>query len=500
MKSSNQSTILPSLTADILEAPTMPVDNILARLWKTMCIPTLLARAKFKKRSGLSASEVVYVLLLWVWLKVGSIRMFSRESLQDFADARKDVVYDFLKREDINWRSFHLQTARKVYQEHNLKDCKTKAFIADDTIKTRRGKKVEGVSRHFDHLTGQTVSGQQVLTLGFATETAFLPLDQDIFIGQKKVQEAQNFQDNRSVAAKRYKQSLELTKPQLLRGELKRTIRNGFCADYFVADAWFGNKSTIRLTEECNLIAVLRMKKDKTQYRFTTFVDGEANYQMLTANELFKKKVRKKWDRIPGTPYFGKTIDVELNLADKKTNPDQFQPVRLLFVRGASNSDKPQVGKHDWALFLTTDCELSPPKMLKIYALRWGIEVYFKECKQHLGLLKEQTITFASHIASISLTAIRYLMLLYEALSLQQRVCEVRNDLENGLIHLSFGKRLWKMFLCLIDDTLEQFRAEFGDLAEQFMLVLENRVNAFFTQALQMEPLTLELEAKPDRL
>ncbi len=44
--------------------------------------------------------------------------------------------------------------------------------------------------------------------------------------------------------------------------------------------------------------------------------------------------------------------------------------------------------------------------MLEIYALRWGIEVYFKECKQHLGLLKEQTITFASHIASISLTAV----------------------------------------------------------------------------------------------
>ena len=40
-------------------------------------------------------------------------------------------------------------------------------------------------------------------------------------------------------------------------------------------------------------------------------------------------------------------------------------------------------------------------KVLEVYALRWGIEVYFKEAKQHLGFLVEQTKTFASHTASI---------------------------------------------------------------------------------------------------
>ncbi|NQY63357.1 MAG: hypothetical protein HRT38_06415 [Alteromonadaceae bacterium] len=29
--------------------------------------------------------------------------------------------------------------------------------------------------------------------------------------------------------------------------------------------------------------------------------------------------------------------------------------------------------------------------MLEIYALRWGIEVYFKEVKQKLGFFKEQS-------------------------------------------------------------------------------------------------------------
>ena len=36
---------------------------------------------------------------------------------------------------------------------------------------------MEGVSSHYDHLTNRHVMGQQVLTLGLATDETFLPLD-----------------------------------------------------------------------------------------------------------------------------------------------------------------------------------------------------------------------------------------------------------------------------------------------------------------------------------
>lgn len=489
--------VLPNLTADILSDPQMPVDNLLARLWKTMTIPTLLSRAGISKRSGLPAPDVVYLLLVWVWLKTSSINLFARDSLQGFADVRKDVIYDFMKREDTNWRGFHLQTARKVYQDQKLSDCQIKAFVVDDSVKIRTGKKMGGVSWHFDHLTGRSVRGQQVLTLGLATESAFLPLDQDIFISTKQVQ-PQEFEDNRNTTARRYKQAKDLTKPELLALAVKRAIRNGFEADYFLADAWFGNKPTLRMTEENSLSAIVRMKKDKTKYRYTTFNNGKVQQQMLTAVELYQSAVRKQWDKIEGTPYQAKTLDVELNLAKKKSAPDCWITVRLQFVQGIDVDSKPKAGKHDWALFLSTDPELSPPKILEIYALRWGIEVYFKEGKQNLGLLKEQTSTFTSHIASISLTAIRYLMLLYTALEHDRRLSEVRTDMSGGLIGLSFGQRLWGLFRCLINNTIEQFRAELGDMADQIMSVLEQRINTFFTQALQLDHFTLELEAKPD--
>jgi hypothetical protein len=86
-------------------------------------------------------TQVVYLLLLWVWLKVDTINMFSRQSMQCFSDARKDVMYDYLQRQDVNWRSLHVKIARQVVNEHKLNRCETKAFVADDSVKTRRGKK-----------------------------------------------------------------------------------------------------------------------------------------------------------------------------------------------------------------------------------------------------------------------------------------------------------------------------------------------------------------------
>jgi IS4 transposase len=51
--------------------------------------------------------------------------------------------------------------------------------------------------------------------------------------------------------------------------------------------------------------------------------------------------------------------------------------------------------KHDWCVFLTTDTHLDAQKMLQIYSMRWAIEVYFKESKQHLGFLQEQARHYA---------------------------------------------------------------------------------------------------------
>ena len=84
---------LPELTANLLRDGGCLIDNLFADLWKQMSMKARLDRIGFHKRSGTSAHELVYCLMIWVWLKVDSVGMFARESLKTFSCAEKDALY-----------------------------------------------------------------------------------------------------------------------------------------------------------------------------------------------------------------------------------------------------------------------------------------------------------------------------------------------------------------------------------------------------------------------
>jgi hypothetical protein len=68
-------------------------------------------------------------------------RNVFQEGVGSFSRVRKDVMYDLLKRKEINWRALNSQAAKAVYQQNNLIGSRVKVFIVDDSIKTRREKK-----------------------------------------------------------------------------------------------------------------------------------------------------------------------------------------------------------------------------------------------------------------------------------------------------------------------------------------------------------------------
>ena len=477
MNTATKNAELPALTADLLQQDGCLVDNLFADLWKQMGMKALLNKAGFSKRSGTPIYELVYVLILWVWLKKDSIAMFSRESLQYFTTAEKDALYSLMNREDLNWRKLNLHTATKTIKQMPASQS-TKAFVLDDSIKIRHGKKMPGVSSHFDHTLGHSVMGQQVLTLGYSCEQGFVPLDSEIFISNVKAQGLHDeFQDGRSIVGKRYLQAQQLTKPQMAKTMLARAIQEGIKADYLLADAWFGTKAILRSTEELSLTSIVRMKKGKLKYRLTTYINGKEVIQDLDLKELYKQAVRKKWQKIPGQPYQCKILDVKLNLSSSPKEPDQWRNVRLLFVRGNAELDKQETGKHDWAVFLSTDINLEAGKILEIYALRWAIEVYFKEAKQHLGFLKEQSNHYAAYIASIHLVAIRFCMLISAKQNSEASgLSDVRSSLSRNLMDINYAARLWQVFKAIISGALNELKELLGDALNLVLETIEQHV------------------------
>ncbi|TCS36713.1 transposase [Reinekea marinisedimentorum] len=304
--------------------------------------------------------------------------------------------------------------------------------------------------------------GEQVLTLGLATEEEFLPLDSNIFISQSKAQGLnQPFSDQRSVVAKRYQDAVANDKPSMAEGMIQRAQNQGIQADYLVADAWFGTKRMVDVAISQGLTGIFRMKKG--QQKFTAqLIHDSYQQQDLNLKERYHKIVKSQWRKVAGLPWKACSIKAEMDLNTDQGQPARKVGVKLLFVRGLKTKEGQTPGRKDWAVFLTTDATMSMSKMLEVYALRWSIEVYFKEAKQHLGFLKEQTVSFASHIASIHLTAIRYLVLVHaKNKSKSANPASVRRQINDQMNLLSMAGRLWQMFRTVIQGALNELSAEF---------------------------------------
>ena len=484
---------LPALTADLLREHGLLVDNVFAVLWRRVGMDTRLNLAGFEKRSGTPAPRLVFSLMLWVWLKVGSIGWFARESLHVFCAAEKDALYGMMNREDWDWRRLHQALALKAVRTPRSSDG-PKALVLDDSIKTRHGKKMPGVSSPFDHPSGRHVMGQQVLTLGLSGENGFVPLDSELFVSSAKARGLrQPFKDGRRIVAKRYRVAVGQAKPPMARAMVRRAAR---AADYLLADAWFGHRPTIRMAEESLLTAVLRMQKDRAKYRLAELRQGQTAHRELDARARYRACAKGHWDKIPGQPFQAKAVDVELDPRESPKAAERWIKVRLLFVRGIAEGEKARAGKHDWALFLSTDPGLGPQRILERYALRWAMEVYFKEAQQHLGFLKEPSNHYAAYVASIHLAAVRCCRLaIAKAAQPAGGVADIRKMISANAQQISLATQLWQVFRAVIAGALDELKALPGDAATLVMETIDSHMQGFFVQALRLDPRTLRLEA-----
>ena len=89
----NNKSNLPQNIEPTVKDPQLRIDNLLAQMWSALGLNGHLGRAAMTKRSGLSARETVFLLLMWRWLRGSLITMFCRDSMQQFFQARKDAMY-----------------------------------------------------------------------------------------------------------------------------------------------------------------------------------------------------------------------------------------------------------------------------------------------------------------------------------------------------------------------------------------------------------------------
>lgn len=479
--------------SDALRQPFTFADTELAEGIERHSLVGLLVQAisRARRSDGEPLPNVLCALLVWPLLKVKSLHCFCCELCQ-ILEGKVSVLYDFLGREDINWRGLAGQLARRVERANDLGARSQRAFVVDDTSQARAGRKVEGTSCYFDHTEGRHRKGHQVLQLGVAGEKGFLPIEAQLVTGQKGAVDKPKdkpFGDQRSSSARDMRRAREQSKPELFREMLQRALAAGFRAVYVLADAWFGGKENIACCLKNHLTAIFQMKRGLLTYRFRG--------RDYTACQLYGMVQRRMRPATRKARFKTASLIVSLNLETRPRQPAQWVQVRLVFsapVR-ATSADT-------WVVFLCTDVKLSEVKILEVYSLRWSIEVYFKEIKQNLGFLKEQSGRYQLAYASVHLAALRYLLLFEAMLRGGQLTYGEIRDRESGQLQtLTYATLLWQLFRALIEGALEGLVRELGPkVVKKVLLAINQTVEEFLNQALHLDPQQLAVQLKAEKL
>ena len=468
---------------DSLKGKYLFIDNELQDGIVRMGLFSIFARHGVSKRSGEKIEQLIFALLIWPFLGLDSVASFCGKMIDTFYIGGKDVLYRFLRRENINWRLIAFNLARTIFDKHGFHNDSDSAFVVDDTLKHRRGKKVEGVSSHFDHTECRHVLAQQVLQLGLTGQKGFIPLFQQIYIGSQKIQGLnKEFKDKRSAVAKDYQTALEMNKNEMLRSMLKRAIRLRVKARHLLGDTWFGNKKNIETAIELGVTAIFMMKRGNLHYRY----QGK-EYTAKMLYELIKRRMKAG----RGQRFRTFSLSVEINLSG--TN---WIPVTLLFSKPRKET------KDGWCVILCTDTSYSAERILELYALRWGIEVYFKEVKQGMGWMKEQSGRYTVHYASIHLAAIRYLLVFGLMLDYGGiKFGEMRNRITGAMEQLGFASMLWELFKALLHGILDSFESVLGkNVLKKIKSTIDSTIEDFLLRALQMDADSLRTQRYAEKI
>jgi len=303
----------------------------------------------------------------------------------------KDAVYRFLNRSTFNWRRFLLSLSSHTIGKVSklTRHDRPKVLILDDSAYDRnRSKQVELLARCFDHASQKMrfYKGFRMLTLGWSDGATFMPVDFSLLSSKKsQINGISTKIDKRTSGYQRRKEALQ-TAPEQIPQMIERAMNSGIDASYVLMDSWFTQQPLIKEITAQGLDVIGMVKKLKQRY----IVDGNR----VGLDELYRL----------ATPTDGK----KGILRSIHTTQANGISVKVIFVR---NRNK----KSDWLAILSTDCTLSDHEIIRIYGMRWDIEVFFKTTKSLLKLQKEfQTRSYDSLISHTTIVFTRYIVLSWQ--------------------------------------------------------------------------------------
>jgi hypothetical protein len=347
-----------------------------------------LKDAKINKKFGYTATYLFQLVFVLLFHQKNWFRLLESNKAESFPG--KDSVYRFLNHTKFAWRQFLLSLSAATVQKVGLltSDNRVTAFIFDDSMFDRnRSKAVELLARFRDHATGAYYKGFRMLTMGWSDSHSFIPMDFALLSSTKsQINGTTDGIDKRTHGFKRRAEAL-LPAPQVIASMIDRAIAAGVSASYALMDSWFTHAPLIQEIVKRGLHVIGMIKNDNKRY----LVNGSR----LSLKELYLAAPRVE----------GKNADI---LRCIRTELAPGIPVLVVFIRHRTK-------KNEWLAILSTDLTLTVEEVIRIYSMRWDIEVFFKCAKSMLRLQKEfQGLSYDLLVSHTTIVFSRYILLAWQ--------------------------------------------------------------------------------------
>ena len=441
------------------------ISKSIKRFFTRFHISSALKASNAYKKKGIPVTEIFQYLFLLIFSNRSMyMSLLTGRNTPDFA---KDTVYRFMKMVQINWMRFTTILASRIINNAILpldsKDRVNVLIIDDSMFERNRSKKVELLTKVYDHAKHTYRFGFRMLTLGWSDGSTFLPVNSILLSTENKknrINEATEV-DKRTVGYKRRKLSMEKGTHAMLT-LLDVAKKTAIPAKYVLFDSWFSSPSTIHAVKKMDFDIIGMVKKSsKMFFRY----EGEDMSLVSIYNKNKKRRGKSKY-------LLSVMVDV---VKDGETTP-----AKVVYVR---NRNK----RKEYLCLISTDVNLDENEIIRIYGKRWDIEVFFKVCKSYLNLSKEcNSLSYDAMTAHTAVVFTRYMML-----SLENR--ESNDNRSLGELFLYFSdemsditwiqafQMLLQMFRTMLTENTELSDEKISELEDVFM----NTLPAFLKTQLQ---------------
>lgn len=356
-------------------------------------IGKLLKKSNFYKEGGFQCVVVLKEIFGLIFSGKNLFRTLKMNP--DDISFKKNTAYRFLNSSSFNWGRLLLLLVTRIIDGINRLTSEDRAsvLIVDDSLYDRsRSKKVELLSKVFDHTTHRFVKGFKMLTLGWSDGVTFLPVAFSLLSSRQEKRilcPVDSKVDKRSAGYKKRAEATKNSIETLLK--LLDSIK-GLPAKYLLFDSWFAFPKTIANVVKRKLDVICMMKiSSKIHY----FYQGE----WMNLKEIYKRITPTAKGNIIGS--------VTASIRESKSNPELID-VKIVFVKDRHSKN--------WLAVLSTDTTISNEEIIRIYGKRWDIEVFFKVSKSYLALAKEfQGRSYDMMLAHTTIVFMRYAMLALES-------------------------------------------------------------------------------------